>query len=79
MVEGLEHRLLFASISTGTDSIGKVITFTGGDAAVYRLHLAVTNHSLGICGPPTEQEPNDQTENAASIDLPASGVEADVP
>ena len=33
MVEGLEHRLLLASIITGTDSIGKVITFTGGDAA----------------------------------------------
>src|SRR6266516_1620186 len=33
MFEGLEHRLLFASISTGTDSIGKVITFTGGDGA----------------------------------------------
>src|SRR5437016_4536145 len=33
MIENLEHRMLFASISTGTDSIGKVITFTGGDGA----------------------------------------------
>ena len=47
------------------------ITLTGGDSAVYRLHVAVTNAEPAIGGVPTEHEPNNTLETAEPIELPA--------
>jgi hypothetical protein len=47
------------------------IRLTGGDAIVYRLHLAFTNAMPQLCEPPTEKEPNNTLANAERIDLPA--------
>lgn len=47
------------------------ITLTGGESAVYRLHVAVTGSKPEICGSPTETEPNNIAGTAEPIDLPA--------
>ena len=49
MVEGLEDRLLFASISTGTDSIGNVITeFTvPGASNTLAYQINASNQAAG--------------------------------
>ena len=51
---------------------GSDIGFTGGEAAVYRLHLAVTNRAPQSCPTLNEREPNNTGEQAGQIDLPAS-------
>ena len=45
------------------------IRLTGGDAAVYRLHVATMDKPPSFCDSPTEREPNDTPENAQQIDL----------
>jgi hypothetical protein len=52
------------------------IRMTGGEAVVYRLHLALENSAPDLAEAPTEKEPNDTIAQAARLDLPAriSGV-----
>ena len=50
---------------------GSDIGFTGGEAAVYRLHLAVADSAPGQCGSPNEKEPNDAVKSSVPIELPA--------
>jgi hypothetical protein len=50
---------------------GSDIGFTGGDAVVYRLHVGVTDTVQALCDSPTEHEPNDTTEKAEPVELPA--------
>jgi len=50
------------------------IRLTGGDAAVYRLHLAVAGQSPDSPVAPTEKEPNNTLENAQQIEMPAMVV-----
>ncbi len=50
---------------------GSDIAFTGGEAAVYRLHLAVTNRAPDKRDSPTENEPNNTAKNAGPIETPA--------
>ena len=50
---------------------GSDIRLTGGDAVVYRLHMADSKNSPLSCGSSTEREPNDVTEAAPELKLPA--------
>ncbi len=51
---------------------GSDIGLTGGEAAMYRLHLSVTNEVPVICEPVTEKEPNDSRDVAEQVDLPVT-------
>lgn len=51
---------------------GSDIGFTGGEAAVYRLNLALTNVAPRICESATEKEPNDTAAHAERMELPAN-------
>jgi hypothetical protein len=48
------------------------ITLTGGESAVYRLHLSVTNKPPVSCEAANEKEPNNSPETAQPIELPAT-------
>jgi len=50
---------------------GSDIRLTGGDDAVYRLHIAMTNNLPAVCDFATEREPNNGVEDAQDIEAPA--------
>jgi hypothetical protein len=50
---------------------GSDIGLTGGEGAVYRLHVAVTERAPGKCDSSTEQEPNDTAKSSERMEMPA--------
>ena len=46
------------------------IRLAGGDAAVYRLHIAITNHSPEVCSIPDEREPNERPDQSVPVEVP---------